>query len=116
MKNPLTSNRFWALPEDSAEIILRDLGMRSCGEDTSVSMGPDGSWGVSSADGQVDACKPAQAGALISDGAPVVTPGGVAVIQIDDVRVGHAPGSLYDFFASYHYNSFFLCKFVFRLM
>lgn len=82
----LLNNRFWALPEDSAEIILRDLSMRGRG-DTSVGMGPDGSWGVSSADGQVDACKPAQAGALISDGAPVVTPGGVAVIQIDDVLV-----------------------------
>ena len=82
----LLNNRFWALPEDSAEIILRDLSMRGRG-DTSVGMGPDGSWLVSSADGQVDACKPAQAGALISDGAPVVTPGGVAVIQIDDVLV-----------------------------
>ena len=82
----LLNNRILALPEDSAEIILRDLSMRGRG-DTSVGMGPDGSWGVSSADGQVDACKPAQAGALISDGAPVVTPGGVAVIQIDDVLV-----------------------------
>lgn len=87
MKNPLTSNRFWALPEDSAEIILRDLSMRHGSEDTSVGMGPDGSWGVSSADGRTDACKSTQAGALTSDGAPVVTVGGVAVIPVDDVLV-----------------------------
>ena len=87
MKNPLTSNRFWALPEDSAEIILRDLSMRPGSEDTSVGMGPDGSWGVSSADGRTDACKSAQTGALTSDGAPVITPGGVAVIPVDDVLV-----------------------------
>lgn len=87
MMNKLLSNRFWALPEDSAEIILRDLGMRSCGEDTSVSMGPDGSWVVSSADGRTDACKSVQTGALTSDGAPVVTVGGVAVIPVDDVLV-----------------------------
>ena len=85
--NKLLSNRFWALPEDSAEIILRDLSMRQGREDTSVSMGPDGSWDVSSADGQADACKPAQAGALTSDRAPVVTAGGVAVIPVDDVLV-----------------------------
>ena len=83
----LLNNRFWALPEDSAEIILRDLSMRQDRDDTSVGMGPDGSWGVSFADGQVDACKPAQAGALTSDGAPVVTVGGVAVIPVDDVLV-----------------------------
>lgn len=87
MKNPLMSNLFWALPEESAEIILRDLNLRHCGDDTSVSLGPDGSWGASLVNGQASAGKPVQTGVLTSDGTPVVTQGGVAVIAIDDVLV-----------------------------